>query len=106
MTKCENDYLCKSEPANVVNFRQIATGLADMYAAKNEDYGDSFSISVKKYGWIAGLTRISDKFNRFENLVLKNQVSTGGNVKDERITDTLLDMAAYCIMMSMEVGNA
>lgn len=66
---------------------------------KNEDYADSFSISVKKYGNIAALTRISDKFNRIENLTLNGGVE---NV-DEKLLDTLLDMSAYCIMYAMEL---
>lgn len=82
-------------PNNVQRFRRIVTELADLYARKNEDYGDSFGRSVEKYGFISALTRISDKFNRLESLILAH-----GNAKvsDESLDDTLKDLAAYCIM--------
>ena len=55
--------------------------------------------SIKKYGPIAGLVRISDKFNRLENLLMGNDAK----VKDERVEDTLLDLANYCIMLKMAI---
>jgi hypothetical protein len=71
----------------------------DLYKKKNETYGDSFGKSVEKYGLIAALTRISDKFNRAENIILgaKNQVP------DESLADTLVDMANYCLMTAYEI---
>ena len=84
----------------VEKFREIANDLADLYAQKNTAYGDSFGRSIEKYGKIAGLTRISDKFNRLENLILNPSISQG----DEKVADTLLDMASYCIMLYMEMN--
>jgi hypothetical protein len=72
--------------------------MADTYARKNADYGDSFHTSVQKYGLISALTRMSDKWNRLENLMLHGQ----GKV-NERITDTLIDLAAYALMTVMEI---
>lgn len=68
--------------------------LQQTYRQKNEKYGDSFSRSVEKYGPISALTRISDKFNRIENMILQNSTGTS----DESLEDSLLDMANYCIM--------
>lgn len=84
---------------NVKAFRELANSLADLYERKNEAYGDSFSRSVEKYGLIAALTRLSDKFNRAEALILGAQ----NNVPDESLSDTLLDMAAYSIMTAIEL---
>ena len=85
----------------VQKFKQVTEGMNNLYAKKNSDYGDSFGISIKKYGVIAGLTRISDKFNRLENLILtKDQ-----KVNDESINDTLLDLASYAIMLHMELSE-
>lgn len=81
-------------------FREIANDLADLYVNKNIDYGDSFGRSVQKYGMIAALTRMSDKFNRAENLILMRSAKV-----QESLSDTLLDLAAYCIMTAMEVEN-
>lgn len=66
---------------------------------KQCDYGDSFGISVRKYGKISAMTRISDKFNRLENLILNGECE----IKDESIKDTLVDLANYAIMLYMEV---
>lgn len=85
------------EPENVRYFRNVAVDLADLYKRKNEAYGDSFGRSVEKYGPISALTRISDKFNRLESLIL----GAGNHVPDESIFDTLLDLAAYGIMTYM-----
>ena len=71
----------------------------EIYKRKNETYGDSFGKSVEKYGLIAALTRISDKFNRAENLILGAE----NQVPDESLADTLIDMANYCLMTAYEI---
>jgi len=80
-------------------FKKITESMANLYAQKNTAYGDSFGISVEKYGLISALTRISDKFNRLENLILHPDVDQD----DERVTDTLLDLASYAIMTYIEI---
>lgn len=84
---------------SIKEFRNITKGMSDLYEKKNSDYGDSFSKSFSKYGKISALTRIGDKFNRLESLMLGNV----RKVKDEKIEDTLLDMANYCIMTIIEL---
>ena len=86
-------------PANVARMYELCNNVASTYERKNADYGDSFGISVKKYGIIAALTRMSDKWNRLENLILKGE----SKVTDEAITDTLIDLAAYALMTVMEL---
>ena len=85
-------------PPNVQRMYELATSMADTYARKNADYGDSFHTSVTKYGLIAALTRMSDKWNRLENLILH-----GNGQVNESITDTLIDLAAYALMTVMEI---
>ena len=80
-------------------FKGITETMFETYKAKNNDYGDSFGTSVKKYGLITALTRISDKFNRLESLILNDTQE----VKDESINDTLLDLANYCVMSIIEL---
>lgn len=87
--------------SNVSRFQLLANELSDLYRVKNNAYGDSFSTSVRSYGLIAALTRISDKFHRLENLILHPNVDVG----DERLVDTLNDLASYAIMTIMEVKN-
>lgn len=81
---------------NVEAFRAITTDMCKTYAAKNHDYGDSFNISLNKYGLLAALVRMGDKMNRLEALS-KNPAE----VKTESIQDTLLDLANYSIMTIM-----
>jgi len=84
---------------NIERFKQEAAKLGDLYAQKNTAYGDSFGTSVDKYGLIAALTRISDKFNRLENIILHPDI----NQDDERIIDTLEDLASYAIMTAIAI---
>ncbi len=83
-------------------FGKIASQITETYEKKNTDYGNSFSESIEKYGYVAGLVRMSDKLNRAENLLLKQDTAL---VNDESAVDTLLDLAAYSIMLAMEVLN-
>lgn len=87
---------------NVKEFGKIAQKMHDTYANKNHDYGDSFSKSVEKYGLVVALARLSDKFNRVEQLILHPD---GQKVKDESLRDTLLDLATYSIMTIMELDK-
>lgn len=88
-----------TEDEKVLSHRLVCSKLNDIYKQKNEKYGDSFGISVRKYGLISALTRISDKFNRFEQLVLDGSNGTD----DETLLDTCLDTANYFIMTAMEL---
>lgn len=72
------------------------------YQQKNTAYGDSFHDTYTDLGIIAAATRISDKFNRFKTLA-KDRQTNKIDQGDESITDTLMDMANYCIMTVMEI---
>lgn len=48
----------------------IVENLNETYINKNNDYGDSFGKSFKRYGRLSALTRMSDKFFRIENIFL------------------------------------
>lgn len=86
---------------NEVEMRKALSKMGDVFAVKNKKYGNSFEISLDKYGIIAALTRISDKFNRVENLIINNDKGTD----DESLLDTLLDMANYCVMTAIYLKN-
>lgn len=86
----------------VKEFQEITKQMSETYERKNTDYGNSFAVSVQKYGLIAALTRISDKFNRMENLILTHNQQ----VNDESLSDTLLDLATYCIMTTIELNHS
>lgn len=82
--------------------KEICEQIHKIYVNKNHDYGDSFGKSIEEFGPIAGIVRMEDKMNRIKSLIKK-----GGEQKvvDESIKDTLLDLANYAIMLSMELDN-
>lgn len=76
--------------------KEIINNIHTMYKDKNEDYGDSFDKSLDKFGLLSSLIRLTDKMNRFEQLI-----DGESKVTSESIDDTLLDMANYAIMTVM-----
>ena len=83
-------------------FKNICEEMLSTFERKNHDYGDSFGESIEKYGLIAGLVRLSDKWNRLNSLIMgKKEVK----VKDESTIDTLTDLACYAIMLRMEIES-
>lgn len=81
--------------------REICNKLNTIYEQKNKAYGNSFSDTFNDLGIISAVTRISDKFNRLKTLAKNEYIPQG----DESISDTLLDMANYCIMTYMEING-
>lgn len=94
-----NDLKLHIDP-KVARHYAICQKLNQIYKAKNHDYGDSFGDTYKKLGIISAVTRLSDKMNRLISLAVKHDAQ----VKDEKIEDTLLDMANYAIMTLIEFG--
>ena len=84
----------------VEQHREICERLNQLYAAKNKDYGDSFGDSFQEYGLIMPSVRLDDKLHRFKQLIKQE-----AEVKDESITDTLMDLANYAIMTIIEIEN-
>lgn len=80
---------------------ELCKKLNKTYENKNHDYGDSFGETFNKLGIVSAVTRISDKYNRLVSLCMLPEEER--KVKDESITDTLLDMANYCIMTVIEL---
>lgn len=98
-TADENDY----DEKLVYEHRELTTLLNSLYKVKNKKYGDSFGQSVREFGYISALTRMSDKYNRLKQLIMSNQT---GSDTDESLEDTLVDLANYCLMTVMEINHA
>jgi len=81
-------------------FKNIITEMSELYIAKNHDYGDAFGQTFAELGIISAITRISDKTNRLKSLATKDQ-----RVDDERIEDTLMDLANYAVMTLIELQD-
>lgn len=78
--------------------KQICDSLNKLYRDKNHDYGDSVHDTFEKYGLTSFLVRMEDKLNRARTL---DKVES--EVKDEKIEDTLLDLANYAILAVIEL---
>ena len=80
-------------------YQYILNNLEDTYKRKNSDYGNSVGDTYEKFGDVSFLTRITDKYNRILSLVDKGEA---GQIKDEALEDTILDLANYCLLWLVE----
>jgi hypothetical protein len=76
----------------------ICDELNQIYEAKNHDYGDSFAKVRNELGNTVILVRLCDKLERLKSLLLGAEQM----VSDEKIEDTLMDLANYSIMELVE----
>ena len=83
----------KSARANTI-FNEILENIRYTHDKKNDDYKDSYSDTMKRFGTKSGLVRIYDKFNRIENIL-----DSEGKANFESAEDNLQDLATYAIMM-------
>jgi len=86
---------------SIEKHKEILTKMHNIYKAKNSEYGNSFSITFKKYGIISALTQMFHKWNRLENLVMDKNASNS----NESLEDSLLDLGNYCILTLIELEN-
>ena len=85
--------------SNEEKFIEVLQELSDLYHRKNHDYGDSFRKSLEEFGLVAAVVRMSDKMERIKALSKGEKAK----VTDEKIRDTLVDLANYAIMTVMEL---
>lgn len=78
--------------------KHICDQLNKVYSNKNHDYGNAFYEIRKKYPYSVNI-RLWDKLMRLDKLISNESERY---VEDEKIEDTLLDMANYCIMELIE----
>lgn len=79
--------------------KQICENMHKLYVKKNRDYGSSVTDTYNKFGLTSFLVRISDKLNRVINLSQTKE----SLVKDEKVEDTLMDLANYAILALIEL---
>lgn len=73
--------------------------LNPLYIAKNTDYDDSFSKGIDSMGYMSAIVRMEDKMNRIKALLTAPDKA---KVSDESVSDTLLDLANYSLMLLTE----
>ena len=83
----------KTAQTNTI-FKEILENIKYTHDKKNDDYKDSYSDTMKRFGTKSGLVRIYDKFNRIENIL-----DSEGKANFESAEDNLQDLATYAIMM-------
>ena len=83
----------KSARTNTI-FNEILENIKYTHDKKNDDYKDSYSDTMKRFGTKSGLVRVYDKFNRIENIL-----DSEGKANFESAEDNLQDLATYAIMM-------
>ena len=81
-------------------YQYLLNNLEETYKAKNNDYGNSVADTYDKFGCVSFLVRITDKYNRL--MTLCNPNAPEQRVKDEKIDDTILDLANYCLLWLVE----
>ena len=87
------DQTDKATRTNTI-FNEILENIRYTHDKKNDDYKDSYSDTMKRFGTKSGLVRIYDKFNRIENIL-----DSEGKANFESAEDNLQDLATYAIMM-------
>ena len=82
-------------------FESVLNEMKELHAKKNKDYGDAAHVNFLKYGPVASLSRLSEKMQRAEHILLSGKCE----VKDEPLTETLIDIAITSAMLYMELKN-
>ena len=97
---CSNfyDYYKEDTKMNEKLHQELLDYIHNLYMTKNKDYGSSVHDTYSKYGFTSFLVRLEDKLNRAR--VISQQEAT---VLDEKLEDTLLDLANYAILAVMEL---
>jgi hypothetical protein len=84
-------------------FKDLTNKMNDIFQAKRNDYGPSTEDTFKRYGAVSLLVRMRDKLNRLDNLLV---TKISSSVNDERVEDTLLDLANYALITVLEMKKA
>ena len=90
----ENNVVMTDKATRTNTFNEILENIRYTHDKKNDDYKDSYSDTMKRFGTKSGLVRIYDKFNRIENIL-----DSDGKANFESAEDNLQDLATYAIMM-------
>lgn len=84
------------------DYYSVVGRMKDIYASKNADYGNSFEMTLDKYGIIGAIIRMQDKMNRIDGYYWK---ADEDKKVDESLIDTLEDLGNYAIMTSVWLRN-
>lgn len=91
----------KTKGTEFDTFESVLDEMKELHAKKNSDYGDAAHKNFLKYGPVASLSRLSEKMQRAEHILLSGKCE----VNDEPLTSTLIDIAITSAMLYMELKN-
>lgn len=83
----------------MTTFKGLLEKMATIRATKNADYGDSYSKNFERFGAMSIVSRMYEKLDRVKNLTEGNKQL----VKDEKVEDTLIDLANMCLVLVLEL---
>lgn len=78
------------------------SNLKSMLVMKNQMYGNSFFKTLDEYGLSLICVRLEDKLNRLKQIILNGK---NDNKTDERLIDTLLDIAGYAVLSKIYINS-
>ena len=84
----------------IIMFDTLIRSMSTTFAKKRHDYGQTTTETYEKFGPVSMLTRMHDKMGRLDNLLVTGDVNL---VSDEKIEDTLLDLANYALITIIEM---
>lgn len=88
-----------------MNYSEVMELLTDeileLYEKKNSDYGNSFYKQLDEDGLLVSKIRLQDKLSRFSSIIKKDTIE----VEDEKLRDTLIDLATYSMMTVAWIDN-
>lgn len=87
---------------NEQEINEQCTNLKNILLTKNKMYGNSFFKTIDEYGQILICVRIEDKLNRLKQIILKGE---NDKQTDERLADTILDIAGYAILSKVYLSR-
>lgn len=85
-----------SEPVTTyggVTFRDICNQMIELNIRKSNDYGASYQNLLREFGDVAAVIPLQNKLDRIKNIIRK-----GGEVHNESLSDSVLDLACYAVM--------
>lgn len=85
---------------NKYTFQHVAQQMIDLQDKKNKDYGNAYFENLDEENLAAARIAIGNKWRRFNNLSKQDKAEI-----DEKLEDTLIDLAAYALMTAQWIKN-
>lgn len=79
-------------------FKAYTSEMVEIFARKRADYGPTTTETFEKFGPLSMLVRMHDKLGRLDNILTGKQVPYY-----EGASDTLIDLANYCLITMLEI---